>query len=195
MRRGDGDGTFHLRLGRNVTFEHDAYLRIWARGTNALEVGDNTLFQSGARFWLHSGTIRIGKSTILRDNACLKTSGDLRIGDHVRIGWCTSVHCHEEIRIDDYVGIADLIMIIDSDHGQDGSDTWWAKHPVRATPIHLKRNALISSNSVITRGARVGRNSVVAAGAVVRSGEYPDACVIGGVPAKPLRSLTDSDRQ
>jgi len=195
MAQGDGDATFHLRVGRNVTLERDVYLRVQARGTNVLEIGDNTILQSGTRLWLLSGSLHVGRNTILRDCVCLKTGGNLHIGDYVRIGWCTSIHCHEEIRIDDNVGLADLIMIIDSDHAQDGSDTWWTKHPVLSTPVHLRRNALVSSNCVITRGARVGRNCVVAAGAVVRSGEYPDAWVIGGVPATPLRALGDGDRQ
>jgi len=193
MPQGEGNGTFRLRIGRNATFERDVYLRVQARGTNVLEIGDHTTFQSGVRFWLLSGGLRVGRNTIVRDQVCFKTSGELEVGDYVRIGWCTSIHCHEEIRIGDYVGLADLIMIVDSDHVQDGSDTWYSKQPVQSTPIHLGRNALFGSNCVITRGARVGRNSVVAAGAVVRSGEYPDAWVIGGVPAKPLRSLTDAE--
>jgi acetyltransferase-like isoleucine patch superfamily enzyme len=111
----------------------------------------------------------------------------------VRVGWCTSIHCHEQITIGDYVGLADLIMIIDSDHAHDGSDTWWTKQPVLSTPIHLGTNALVGSNCVITRGARVGPNSVVAAGAVVRAGDYPDASLLVGVPAKALRALADGD--
>ena len=191
--QGEGDGTFRLRIGRNVTFERDVYLRIHARGTNELDIGDKTLLQSGCRLWLLSGSVRLGSNTILRDLACLKSGGDLHVGDHVRIGWCTSIHCHERITIDDYAGLADLIMVVDSDHVQDGSDTWYSRQPVHSSPIHLATNALLGSNCVVMRGARVGRNSMVAAGSVVRNGEYPDAWIIGGVPAKPLRALGDGD--
>ena len=191
MPEGDGDATLHLRLGRNVTLEHGTYLRVYARGTNVLDIGDNTIVQAGARLWLMSGTLKMGRNTILRDLACLKTKGDLLLGAYVRIGWCCSIHCNEEVRMDDYVGLADLIMVVDSDHTQDGSDTWSLKQPIVSEPIHLKHNTLLGSNCVITRGARLGRNSVVAAGSVVRRGDYPDAWLIAGVPAKPLRSLVD----
>jgi acetyltransferase-like isoleucine patch superfamily enzyme len=45
---------------------------------------------------------------------------------------------------------------------------------------------------VILPGTTLGRNTVVAAGAVV-SGEFPDCCVIGGVPARILRRWVDGE--
>lgn len=186
---GDGDGTFTLRIGRNVMFGRNMSLRIKARGTNVLDIGDDTDVQDGVRVWLHSGTLRVARKCILRDLSLYKTSGLLEIGEFSRAGYGTAFHCDTEIRVGERVGIADNIFFIDSDHVHDGSDTWMMDQPINATPVSIGRNTLIGSNAVITRGARVGKNSVIAAGALVRAGEFPDSSLIGGMPARTLRSL------
>jgi acetyltransferase-like isoleucine patch superfamily enzyme len=186
---GDGDAVLRLRIGRDVTFGRGVSIRIRARGTNVLELGDRTDVQDGVRLWLFSGSLHVGRSSIVRDGALLKTSGDLELGEFVRVGYGTVFHCHEEIRVGDRVAVADQTVCIDSDHVHDGSDTWMMDQPVRATPIEIGRNTVVGANAMITRGARVGRNSVVAGSALVRAGDYPDSSLLAGVPASVVRSL------
>jgi len=191
---GEGDATFRLRIGRGVTIGRGVSLRLHAHATNTLEIDDGTVLQDGVRLWLFGGRIAIGKSVILRDQAVLKTSGELSLGDLVRIGYSTVLHCHERVDLADRVVLADQITLVDSDHVHDGSDTWFMKQPVRAAPISIARNTLVGANCVVTRGARLGRNAMVAAGAVVREGEYPDGWLVGGVPAKPIRELEPGEQ-
>jgi acetyltransferase-like isoleucine patch superfamily enzyme len=186
-------GTFHLKIGRGVAIGKGVSIRIDAGGDNTLVLGDGTVLQDGVRLWLFAGRIAIGPRTILRDQAVLKTSGELSLGELVRIGYSTVLHCHERVELAERVVLADHITLVDSDHVHDGTDAWFMKQPVRATPIHIAPNTLVGANSVITRGARLGRNAVVAAGAVVREGDYPDGWLVGGVPARPLRELDESD--
>jgi len=42
----------------------------------------------------------------------------------------------------------------------------------------------IGTGAVILDGARIGNGALVAAGSVVESGEYPDNCLLAGVPAE-----------
>jgi len=188
---GDGEGVLHLRIGRGVSFGKGVSLRVWARGTNVLELGDRTQVHDGVRLWLLSGSVRVGSDSILRDQALLKSKGALEIGERARIGYSTLMHCHQEIRLEDHVVIADQTVVIDSDHVHDGTDEWVMAQPVRAAPLRVGRNTLISANSLIMRGAEIGENSVVAGGAVVRAGAYPPSSLLGGVPARRLRSLRD----
>ncbi len=192
-RAGDTHGTFHLQIGRSVAIGSGVSIRLDAGSTNTLSLGDGTVLQDGVRLWLFSGRIAIGKNTILRDQAVLKTSGELSLGELVRIGYSTVLHCHERVELGERVVLADHITLVDSDHVHDGSDTWFMKQPVRAAPIAIARNTLVGANCVITRGARLGKNAVVAAGAVVREGDYPDGWLVGGVPAKPIRELEATD--
>jgi acetyltransferase-like isoleucine patch superfamily enzyme len=188
---GEGERVLHLRLGRGVSFGKGVSVRIWARGTSMLELGDEAQIRDGVRLWLLGGSVRIGKSSIVWDQALLKSKGLLEVGERTRIGYSTVVNCHEEILVGDLVGIADQIFIIDSDHVHDGSDEWVMAQPVLATPIRVGRNTLIGAHVVVTRGAVIGENSVVAAGAVVRGGVYPASSLLAGVPARRLRSLRD----
>jgi acetyltransferase-like isoleucine patch superfamily enzyme len=40
----------------------------------------------------------------------------------------------------------------------------------------------------ITDGVRIGNGSIIAAGAVISKGTYPENSIIGGVPARVIRS-------
>jgi acetyltransferase-like isoleucine patch superfamily enzyme len=193
-RAGDTRGTLRLKIGRGVTIGSGVSIRVDAGTENTLVLGDGTIVQDGVRLWLFGGRIAIGKNVILRDQAVLKTSGELSLGELVRIGYSTVLHCHERVDLAERVVLADQITLVDSDHIHDGSDAWFMKQPVRAAPIAIARNTLVGANSVITRGALLGKNAVVAAGAVVRAGEYPDGWLVGGVPAKPIRALEPGEQ-
>ena len=54
--------------------------------------------------------------------------------------------------------------------------------------ILIKRNAWVGAGAIILPGVTVGENSVVAAGAVVTK-DVPSNTVVGGVPARVIKSL------
>lgn len=55
-------------------------------------------------------------------------------------------------------------------------------------PVVIKRNAWIGAGATILPGVTVGENAVVAVGAVV-SKDVPANAVVGGVPAKILKTI------
>ena len=60
-------------------------------------------------------------------------------------------------------------------------------------PIIIENDVWICSGAVVCGGVTVGRGSVIAAGAVVNRDVPPDT-LVGGVPAKVIRKITDADR-
>jgi len=88
------------------------------------------------------------------------------------------------ITIEDGVFIAPKVSLLTEGHPLAPQD----RHSLTVGPIHLKKNAWIGANATITQGVTVGENSVVAAGAVVTK-DVPDNSVVGGIPAKILKSL------
>lgn len=54
--------------------------------------------------------------------------------------------------------------------------------------VHIGKNVWIGNSVTILKNSHIGDNSIVAAGVVV-SGNYPDNVIIGGVPAKIIKSL------
>ena len=62
-----------------------------------------------------------------------------------------------------------------------------------AKPITLKKNCWICSGAIVSGGVTIGENSIVAAGAVVTR-DVPPNVMVGGVPAKIIREIRESDR-
>ncbi len=62
-----------------------------------------------------------------------------------------------------------------------------------AKPITIKKNCWICSGAVISGGVTIGENCIVAAGAVVTKDVPPD-CIVGGIPAKFIRRIDETDR-
>lgn len=58
-------------------------------------------------------------------------------------------------------------------------------------PILVEDEAWIGAGAIITQGVTIGRGAVVAAGAVVTR-DVPPLTVVGGVPARPIRHITEA---
>lgn len=62
-----------------------------------------------------------------------------------------------------------------------------------SAPITVENGCWICSSATICAGVTIGANSIVAAGAVVLK-DVPPNSIVGGVPAKVLRYIDESDR-
>lgn len=61
-------------------------------------------------------------------------------------------------------------------------------------PIHIGKNVWIGANAMVLPGVTVGDGAVVAAGAVVTK-DVPENAIVGGIPAKQIKSVTECERQ
>jgi acetyltransferase-like isoleucine patch superfamily enzyme len=64
----------------------------------------------------------------------------------------------------------------------------------RYARITVGNDVFIGANAVILPGVRIGNRVIVAAGSVVNR-SIPDNCVVGGVPARFLRTFDDFERR
>jgi acetyltransferase-like isoleucine patch superfamily enzyme len=88
------------------------------------------------------------------------------------------------ITIDDNVLIGPKVNLITENHPVDPS----RRHHLDLKSIHIKRNAWIGAGATILPGVTIGENSIVAAGAVVNK-DVPANTIVGGIPAKVIRSV------
>ncbi|HEY4532259.1 MAG TPA: gamma carbonic anhydrase family protein [Kurthia sp.] len=69
-------------------------------------------------------------------------------------------------------------------------------HQATLHSCHIKKGALIGMASIILDGAVIGEGAFIGAGSLVTQGTViPPNTLAFGRPAKPVRELTDADRQ
>lgn len=182
-------GSLTLRFGRDVTIGRDLVLDLWVRTHGTVVVEDRVTLQDRVRVQPWGGTIRIGAGAQVRDACELKSKGVLDIGEMAIFGRNVTLHANTSVRIGREVGLAERVTVADSDHANDGSDTWFMAQPVVAEPVVLEDNVFLGTNVVVLRGTTIGRNAVAAAGAVVVGGEHPAGWLLVGAPAKAVKPL------
>ena len=119
-------------------------------------------------FYATGGTdTRIGRNVFVNQNCTFYDLGGLDIADDVMIG--------------------PNVSLITSGHPVEPSRR---REFTIAKPIVIERNVWIAAGAIIIGGVTVGENSVVAAGAVVTKDVPPDT-LVGGNPAKVIRSIAE----
>ena len=127
-----------------------------------LELGDRTYIAAGAYL---TGSLRTGRDCSM--NAYTVIRGTVQIGDAVRIGAHTS--------------------IIGFNHTMTTMDVEFFRQPLESRGIRIGNDVWIGSHVVILDGITVGDHAVLAAGAVVTK-DVPTGAIVGGNPAKLIRS-------
>ncbi|MGJ3241040.1 MAG: acyltransferase [Anaerolineae bacterium] len=114
-------------------------------------------------------------------------TGKLHIGEWCHIGPQVTLDLTDHIRIEDRVTISLNTQILT--HMDVGYSPLRETHyPSQHAPVHIEHGAYIGAGATILMGVTIGANSVVAAGAVVTD-NVPADTVVGGIPAKPIKSL------
>lgn len=113
--------------------------------------------------------IRIGKDVFINSGCRFQDQGGITIGDGCLIG-------HN-------------VVLATINHDLRPSQN----RKNHYAPIHIGNHVWIGSNATILSGVTIGEWSVVAAGAVVTK-DVPPFTVVGGVPARVLRTIED-DRE
>jgi acetyltransferase-like isoleucine patch superfamily enzyme len=108
----------------------------------------------------------------------------IKIGKNVFINHACTFLDMGGITIEDNVLIGPKANLITENHPLTPAD----RKALICKPIVVKRNAWIGAAATILPGVTIGENAVVAAGAVV-SKNVPANIVVGGIPAKHIKSF------
>ena len=120
--------------------------------------------------------------------SCINNAvGDVIIGDHTRIGLHNTII--GPVTIGSHVNLAQGITVTALNHNFDDPTHRIDEQGVSTKPVTINDDVWIGANAVILPGVTIGRHCVVAAGAVVTK-DVPDNTLVGGVPAKVIKSLT-----
>lgn len=163
---------------------------IW--GTNALE---NAIFHAPAWFALkllkHYGAV-IGHGIDFHGRLNLHGIYDMQdklvIGEWCHIGPQVSLDLSNRITIEDRVTIAlntQILTHIDVGYSPLADNDY----PSTSQPVTIKSGAYIGAGATILMGVTIGENSVIAAGSVITK-DVPPHTVVGGIPAKVIKTIT-----
>ncbi|WP_334031117.1 DapH/DapD/GlmU-related protein [Burkholderia orbicola] len=111
--------------------------------------------------------MKLGRNVFVNQNCTFYDLGGLEIGDDVIIG--------------------PNVSLITSGHPVEPSRR---RDGVIAKPIVIERNVWIGAGATIIGGVTIGENAVVAAAAVVTR-DVPPNTLVGGNPAKIIRSIAE----
>jgi acetyltransferase-like isoleucine patch superfamily enzyme len=165
----------NIRLANGVYLDEGVYLHACPSG---IEIGENTFVMHHAELHVynfrnlpHAG-IWIGKNCLISEFNVLRGQGGITIGDNVYT--------------------APLVQMAAVNHVYNDSNIPIIHQGITAQGIVIEDDAWIGAGAIILDGVRVGRGAVVAAGAVVTQ-DVPPHTIVGGVPAKVIKVITEED--
>lgn len=162
-----------LTIGHKVKIHDRVYIDALTDNDGGVFIGDNVVIGRNTRLESTGGLsfighgVRIGNRTTFGSDCYFGAAGGIEIGDDVVAG--QNIRFHSENH--NYGDITKLIK----DQG------------VTHKGIKVGNNCWIGAGAIFLDGANVGNGCVVAANAVVTK-KFPDNVVIGGVPAKLLKT-------
>ena len=128
---------------------------------------------------------RLPKSSTILTPVAIDRGATVTIGENVFINWNFSAVSTGSITIEDNVQIACNVQFLTANHDLDDLMILHCK------PIVIKNRAWIGAGATIMGGVTVGEHAVVAAASVVTK-EVPPYTIVGGNPAKVIRTVEKS---
>lgn len=125
------------------------------------------------------------RNGLILDNTYFKYE-NLTIGNNCYIGKKVFFDMAERIIIKDEAVISEGVSILT--HQDVGDRMLKEFYKRKEAPVVLEDGCWIGANSTILCSVRIGKCAVVAAGSVVTK-DVPDYTVVGGVPARYIKSL------
>ena len=160
-----------IEVGAN--FSVDKFCHIDALSESGIKAGNN---------------VSIGKNTVIECSGSMKCIGKgLCIGNNVGLGTHGFLGCAGGIEIGNDVIMGNYVSMHSENHNFNDLELPIRVQGVSRKGIRIGNNCWIGAKVTILDGAVIGDGSIVAAGAVVR-GVFPANSVIGGVPARIIKS-------
>ena len=177
-------------LFREIGFQCRYALPLWLLAL-ATDWWPNNRITIRVRGWLYSFCCKsCGRNLQIASGVRWINPHRLIIGSDVYMAYDVWVNSLGGVTIEDEVIIAPYVVIASSNHVRKNRSFRFGGSVTG--PIRIARGCWLGSHVTVTAGAVVGEGSVVGANSVVTR-EIPPDTFAAGLPAKPIRSVTDTD--
>jgi maltose O-acetyltransferase len=149
------------------------------------------------RLWLRLLGARIGRRVVLHDvrffNLYRRGLAGLEMGDETFVGDECLFDLAESVVLERQVTLAERVVVITHMNVGYADHPLQAHFPSMAAGVRIREGSFVGASVTILAGRTIGPRAFVAAGSVVTEDVAPDT-VVAGVPARPVRSLTTSEK-
>jgi acetyltransferase-like isoleucine patch superfamily enzyme len=158
-----------ITLGDQVVIDDNVVLDAKGQDNKGIVIGDGVYIGRNSIVYCKGGDLELGDRVNLSSNCQVFSSNKLRIGEGTMIGAFSYLLSGGEYDRESEVPYAD----------QSGMET--------KGPLLIGANCWLGARVTVLDAACVGDDSVLAAGAVVTR-SFPENSLLGGVPARSLKS-------
>ncbi len=162
----------NIEFGKGTVIENfciiDGYAKEKIVFGNSSKIGAYSILTVTSHLSKFGKGFKIGNNSAMGEFCHIGASGGVYIGDNVIMGQYISFHSEN--------------------HNFQNKDIEIVDQGVTSKGIWLGNNIWVGTKVTFLDGTKIGNNCVIAAGAIVNK-EFPDNCVIGGIPAKIIKML------
>ena len=149
---------------------------------NAIPVTDVAAKETAIRELFGS----VGENPAVLPSFICDNGRNIHVGDNFLANYNVTILDVDEVRIGNHVMIGPNTLISTVNHPLTPMGR--RKHLSMIKPVMIGNDVWIGGNVTILPGVTIGSNVIVAAGAVVTK-DVPDNTLVGGVPAKFIKTL------
>ncbi len=163
-----------------------------------------TMLRCLARWWgyyVHEhvsqmAQIKKGRKVWIHPTASFRNGQNIVIGDysHVNRDCCLWAGQKSRIVLGKFVLMGPGVRIHATNHTFADTGIPMMLQPLREADVVIEDDVWLGANVVVTAGVSIGQGAVVAAGAVVTK-DVPPYAIVGGVPAKVIKSRLNDETE
>lgn len=153
---------------------------------DAIWVGSGTIIRGELFIFGHGGSIKIGDSCYIGEDARIWSSCEITIGNRVLISHGANIHDNNSHPISAKFRAQHFTAISKTGHPSNDME-------ISATPVIIEDDVWIGFNSIVLKGVAIGEGAIVGAGSVVTKDVAPWT-IVAGNPARVIREIPPNER-
>lgn len=177
-------------VGRRCKIRHKSHIYFG----KTINIGDNVEINA-----LSKEGVKIGNNVSILRNTIIECTGVIRsmglgivIGNNVGIAQNCFIQVRGRVVIGDDVIFGPGVSVFSENHNFSDPDKPIRHQGETRVGVTIEEGVWIGSGAAILDGVTIGRHSIVATGSVVNK-DVPPFSIVGGVPAKVIKSINKTD--